>query len=183
MTSHCREPLAWDVLVAYWAADLTPEDETLVEEHLFACPSCATSAERIAAVTEATRPAPPPLLSPEALAMLRARGVRIRENPVAPGEINVAHVGFDVDLVVHAIGGLELADAQRVAFEMSEEQGGRVMMSLDDAPFDRANGRLLIACHAHYAHMAHDVVATVRAFDARGGVREARYTIRHIFDG
>jgi anti-sigma factor RsiW len=177
----CPTPVAWETLVAYWAADLDPDGQDALEAHLMACPACSAESERVAAITEPLRRALPPLLAPEQLAQLRHKGLRIRENPIAPGEVSRPRIGTDVDLFLHRLGGLELARAQRVSFEMRAEGTDRVMIAIDDAPFDRAGNAVLLACHAHYAELPHDVVVDVRARSDDGRESRATYTIHHVF--
>jgi anti-sigma factor RsiW len=181
MSSPCATPIAWDALVAYWAADLDDSAQDELEAHLMGCAACSAEAARVAAITETFRRALPPLLSPELLAQLRARGLRIVDNPIAPGEVNVARVGSDVDVFVHRLGGLALAQARRVSFEMRAEGTDHVMIAVDDAPFDREGNAVLVACHAHYASMPHDVVVDVRTLSADGSEALATYTIHHLF--
>jgi anti-sigma factor RsiW len=181
MSSACNSPLAFETLVAYWAADLDQREQDAVEEHLIGCGTCSAESARIAAITETYRQALPPLLTPELLAQLRAKGLRVRENPIAPGEINVAVLDGTLDLMVHRLGGLALADAQRVSFEMRPEGSDHVMMALSDAPVDRAGNAVLVACHAHYASLPHDVVVDVHTHRADGSDVRTSYTIRHLF--
>jgi Putative zinc-finger len=177
----CSAPIEWATLVEYWAGDLEAGEQETLEAHLMACGSCSAESERVAAITERLRHALPPVLSPEELANLRARGLRIRENPIAPGEVNRPRIGSDVDVFLHRLGGLELAHAERVSFEMREEGTDHVMISIDDAPFDRAGNELLLACHSHYSELPHDVVVDVRTHRDDGGQALATYTIHHEF--
>jgi hypothetical protein len=181
MSNACRSPITFETLVAYWAADLPAHEQDAVEEHLIGCSVCTEQSARVAAITETYRHALPPLLTPELLAQLRAKGLRIRENPIAPGEVNVAVLDSELDVMVHRLGGLELTDAQRVSFEMRAEGTERVMMAVSAAPIDRAGNAVLVACHAHYASLPHDVVAEVRTHRADGSETRTTYTIHHLF--
>ena len=133
-------------------------------------------------IIEGVRRRAPPLLSLELLAGLRAQGARIHENPIAPGEVNHAHVGFDVDVFVHVLQGLDLSTADRVSFELRVEETGQLMIAIDNAPFDRAGGRVLLACSIHYRGLPPNLVAEVRAIDEGGTESRAQYTIHHTFD-
>jgi anti-sigma factor RsiW len=181
MSNACSSPIAFDTLVAYWAADLGEREQDAVEAHLMGCSTCSAESARVAAITESFRHALPPLLSPELLAQLRAKGLRIRENPIAPGEVNVAVLDSDIDVMVHRLGGLALADAQRVSFEMRAEGTEHVMIAVSNAPVDRAGNAVLVACHAHYASLPSDVVAEVRTHRADGSETRTTYTIHHLF--
>ena len=183
MSTGCHAPLGWELLVEYWAGELAPDDEARVEEHLFACGACTRESERVAAVSEAVRHAPPPTVTPETLAALRARGLRIRENPVAPESVSRAHLGFDLDLMIHVLGDLDLARSTRVGIELRDEHNDQVLMAFDDVAFDRDGNRVLLVCHPHYVAFPPDLVIAVKATGEDGGQRVTRYTIRHVFGG
>ena len=181
MSRPCPTPIAWETLVAYWADDLEAGEQDALEGHLMACGQCSAQSGRVSAITERLRRAVPPVLSPEQLAALRARGLRIRENPIAPGEVSRPRIVSDVDVFLHRLGGLDLARAERVSFEMRAEGTDHVMISIDDAPFDRAGNAVLVACHAHYSELPHDVVVDVRTRRDDGRESVETYTIHHVF--
>jgi hypothetical protein len=64
---------------------------------------------------------------------------------------------------------------------MRVEGTDRVMLSIDDAPFDRERNELLLACQSHYSELPHDVVVDVRTHRADGKDSLATYTIHHEF--
>ena len=182
MSTPCSAPLAWDALVEYWAGELAPDDEARVEEHLFGCAPCTHESERVAAVGEAVRRSPRPTVTAETLAAWHASGMRVRENPVVPESVSRAHVGFDVDAVIHVLGGLALERAVKVGVEVRDEHSDQVIFDHDDVAFDRAGNRVLLVCSAHYAVFPPDLVISVRATGEDGGQRVTRYTIHHLFD-
>jgi hypothetical protein len=169
----------WPSLVSYWAGDLSPAEEAAHEEHLFACEACSLASERVAAITETLRALIPPLLSPELLAKLNAQGVKIVENPMQPGERCAVEFPKDAEILLHRLGGLALAGAQRVSFVLRSESSKQVIASIDDAPADRANGEVLVACQKHFSQYPPDTVAEVRVHAADGGERLSTYTILH----
>ncbi len=174
-------PLPWETLVDYWAGDLPAAAEQDVDEHVMGCASCATASARVAAITEMLRAEIPPVLTPDGLAALRARGLRIVDNPMTPGERRVVPFPPGVDILLHRLGGLDLGGATRVRFTLSDEATGRVFVDIDDAPFDRAGGEVLVACRRHFDAFPPDTVACVRARDAAGRDTVASYTILHRF--
>jgi hypothetical protein len=64
---------------------------------------------------------------------------------------------------------------------MRAEGTDHVMISIDDAPFDRGGNALLLACHSHYSELPHDVIVDVRTHRDDGGESLATYTIHHEF--
>lgn len=173
------EHLDWAGLVDYWAGDLGADAEAAHEEHLFGCEVCSRLSARVAAVTETLRSQIPPLLSPEALASLRARGLTIIENSMQPGERRVVVFPKDADILLHRLGGLEFEGAARVSFEIRSESSGTIIAAVEDAPLDRARGELLVACQQHFRAYPAEAVAEVRVHAANGGVRVSTYTILH----
>lgn len=85
-TSVCTHPIAFETLVEYWSGDLPSEDEDALELHVMGCAECTAFSERVAAVALGVRSSIPPLLTDRLVAKLRARGVRIEENPMLPGQ-------------------------------------------------------------------------------------------------
>jgi hypothetical protein len=177
--SAAGDHLDWAGLVDYWAGDLGADDEAAHEEHLFGCEACSRLSARVAAVTETLRALIPPLLSPEALARLTARGLKIIENSMQPGERRDVVFPKEADILLHRLGGLDLEGATRVSFEMRSESSGTIIAAVDDVPLDRARGELLVACQQHFSAYPADTVAEVRVHAADGGERVSTYTILH----
>ena len=86
MTAHCVRPLGWDELVQYAANDLSSDELDRVEEHLLSCGACTSAAERVVSITNAIAALPPPIITADQLRALRARGLRVVENPVRPSD-------------------------------------------------------------------------------------------------
>jgi len=178
----CARPVPLETWVAYFARDLGSEEEQSVEEHLLGCQACSREAGRVAALTETIRASIPPLLHPLQLARLVAKGLRHLVNPMLPGERKEVRFPGDVDLLVHRLGGLDLRDAARVDFTLRPEGSERVLLRVQDAPFDRDAGAILVACQRHYAAFPHDTVATVTVTERGGAERATEYTILHQFE-
>lgn len=179
--SGCPTPVSWEQLVDYWAGELAGDVEAALEEHLFACPPCAAASAGVAALTEALRTEIATLLTAEAVDRLRARGLRIAENRMRPDERRQVSFPADVDLLIHRLGGLDLSRAVRVGFSMRIEATDRVVVEIDDAPFDRQAGEVLVACQHHFDVFPPDTVARVTARDEHGAETVAEYTILHLF--
>lgn len=152
-------------------------DEAL-ESHLFECDKCAALAERLAAVTETLRTELPMVIDATQLAALRRRGLRVRERDFAPGVRGEAVFTADVDLLVHRLGGLELADADRVDVRIGIESDGRTLAVVHRVPFDRDGGIVRVLCQRHFLELPPDTVMQVRVI-APSGERTAEYAIFH----
>jgi hypothetical protein len=177
----CRSPLTNEQLVAYWANDLDAATLDAVEEHLFACDSCFASAERVAQLAQAFRSGIPPVISRSALDALRAQGLAIVENTFEGGKRQPVTFEVGVDLLIHRLGGLALADAERVEVTVRSESAGLVIFEDKFAPFDRERGEVLIACQRHFTAYPRDVVFDVRVHRAAAPLELTTYIIPHVF--
>lgn len=182
MTAPCSSPIGSERLVAYWADDLDADDTARVEEHLFGCAACTVEAERIARIAQALRGVIPPVIARAQLEELRARGLTIADTTFAPGVRQAVTFERHVDLMIHHLGGLDLATAERVEVTVRSEATGAVVHADPWAPFDRDRGEVLIACQRHFSHLPHDVVFDVRVHRASGPAAVATFVVPHVFD-
>ena len=181
MSAPCTEPIAWGHLVDYWAGDLDGAESDRVEEHLFACEACTAESARVARVAQAFHTAIPAVVGADELQELRARGLIVEENSVAPGTRRDAIFRPGVDILIHRLHGLDLALAERVQLSIRIESTGAVLFEDHFAPFDRARGEVLVACQRHFSSLPPDVVFDVRAHDPAGGVSLTTFTVPHVF--
>ena len=161
----------------WWAGDLDEAAGSAVEEHVFGCDVCAGVAARVAATAEALRTMVPPVVGPERLQELARAGVRIMENPIAPGQTCDFHFPRNADFAVHVLGGLTLGAGARVEVTLRSLATGNILGHVEDAPFDARRGAVYLACQRDYAQLDHDLVAEVRV----GKDSPAQYTILHHF--
>jgi hypothetical protein len=145
------------------------------------CAGCSAISADVAAVAGAIRAMIPPLISAARLAELRARGLRVVENPMAPGDRKPVVFGPEIDLLIHRLGGLDLARAESVRVTVSIEETGVVVRDDPHAPFDRASGEVLVACQRHFAALPPNIVFEVRARGPMGEGPVARYVVPHTF--
>jgi hypothetical protein len=160
-----------ETLVAYWAGDLERPEE--VEVHVFACDACAEASASVAAITERLRALVPPVLSPERLASLRARGIAIKDNVVKPGVRSYARFD-DAEIVIHHLSGLDLAAATSVALVVRVEETGEILLESSQVPFDAAEGAVLVACQRHFAVFPPNIV-----FEVTTGAVTERFVVEH----
>jgi hypothetical protein len=132
----CASPLAWETLVDWWAGDLDEAAAAAVEEHVLGCDVCTVVASRVASTAEALRTMVPPVVGAEQLEALARAGVRIMENPIAPGQTCDFHFPRNADLAVHVLGGLVLGAGARVEVTLRSLATGQVFGHVEDAPVD-----------------------------------------------
>ena len=161
----------------WWAGDLDEATGSAVEEHVLGCDVCAGVASRVGATAEALRTMLPPVVGRERLEGLARAGIRIMENPIAPGQTCDFHFPRNADLAVHVLGGLALGAGARVEVTLRSLATGNILGHVEDAPFDARRGAVYLACQRDYAQLDHDLVAEVRV----GKDSPAQYTILHHF--
>lgn len=180
MTASCDTPIPFAELVDYAAGDLEADALDRVEEHLMSCAACTSVATRVLTITRAIGALPRPILPPEELAALRARGFRIVENHFVPGRQETVSFSPDTDILLHRLGGLDLTDCERVHVIVRAEKSGEVLNEDPSAPFDRDRGEILIACQRHFAVLPPDIEFEVHVHREGGEVVE-RYLVPHAF--
>ena len=182
MSQPCASPTPWEALVGYWAGELPVVEEAALEEHLFSCDACAAESARLSAILEALRSMPAPLLTAEQLARMRASGREIPESRLSPGERREVEIP-PVDLFVHRLEGLDLANATRVTFALRVEGTETALVPHPDAPFDRQAGAVYDACSSHFAGAPPNTVAEVRIERPQAPPEVVTYTILHRWTG
>ena len=182
MSATCDAPIGWEALVAYWADDMDAAETDRIDEHLLGCGTCSAESASVAALAGALRSILPPFLDHARLETLRAKGLRIRENPVHPDERKPAVFPADIDLLILKLKGLDLTAATTVGISITVEETGEVLLAEPTVPFDRDSGEVLIACQRHFAGYPPNVIAEVRTSDASGSQRTERYPLPHVYE-
>ncbi len=149
MTEACSHGIAAESWIDFFAGELDENAGERLELLLFECTQCAAEAERWGAVAGGAGLAIPPVISTEALRALQDRGERMNENAMQPGEHRRAEFPDGGSLLIHRLGGLELARADRVDLVLSTPEGAP-LVRFEDVPFDRATGEVLVACQRHF---------------------------------
>lgn len=182
MIRACASPVSFDTLALYWAGELAPADADAVEEHVMGCAECTRASARVAAITEAVRQLIPPFVNHAKVDELRARGLRIEENAIPPGVETPVRFAATLDLLIHRLSGLDLADAERVEVVVRDDESGNVMLHSADVPFDAASGEILIACNRHFAAFPPRVAFDVKAVKRGGNEEKKSYLVPHAFE-
>jgi hypothetical protein len=183
MNRNCETPLGVGELADYFAGDLDAAAGERLEQHLFGCDACTAEAERVAAIGQAFRTAIPIAVDGEQIAALRARGVRVEENPVVAGTRKPVAFPDGSDVLVHRLQGIDLARAERVEVRVRSESTGEVLGEDHFVPFDRERGEVLIACQRHFSSLPSDIVFDVRALEASGASFVTTFLVPHVFPG
>jgi hypothetical protein len=175
----CRAPIGHERLVAYWVGDLDAAEVAAIDDHLFGCDACTEESGRLAGLVQAFRTQIPPVITRDELERLRAKGAVLVETAFLPGRTQVV---FDprADLMIHRLGGLDLAHAERVEVTVRFESGGTAFEE-PFAPFDRERGEVLIACQRHFAMFPPDVVFDVRVHTP-AAMTETTYVVPHVYE-
>lgn len=176
----CASPILHEQLVEYWTSDLPAGETERIEAHLFGCEWCTHAAERVSQIVQAFRGALPPVIGREHLAALRAAGLTVVENDFAPGVRTPVTFERHVDLLIHRLGGLALAQAERVDVIVRSETGGPIFEE-PDAVCDRDRGEVLIACQRHFAAFPRDIAVDVRVHRGGAPPTVTSYLIPHVF--
>jgi hypothetical protein len=176
----CVEPVSSERLVEYWAGELEETESERLEEHLMGCAACTAESARVAALVGAMGVLIPPIVTHAHLETLRARGLHIVDNPVLPGERRPAVFLPGIDIILHRLGGLDLAGASRVRVLLTSEDDGKIMLDVPEAPFDADSGEILIACQRHFEVFPPNVHFEVTTHGT-SGQQVAHYAVPHQF--
>jgi hypothetical protein len=175
---------AYERLVALWAGELEESEAAAVDEHVFGCDSCAAASQRLAKIVGALRAKMPFVISHAHRERLVASGTTIAVTSVAPTPDRVANTSAffatGVDLLVFALRA-DVANADRVDVEIASRTGEPRYL-VEDVPFDRAAGEVLIACQRHYEGMfTGDPIFTVHAVEAGERRPVGDYVVEHVW--
>jgi hypothetical protein len=173
--------IEWADLVDYLAGDLDGPREETVETHLMSCSVCTAEAARVTAFADGIRAYLPPIGTEELLASMRRRGLRVEENPLAPGSDKEARVSAHLDVLAHRLLGLN-PRAVSASFALRVVETGDVLISLEDVPIDQDSGSVILLCTPHYASMPPNLIASVITRDESGAETLSEYTIRHLYE-
>jgi hypothetical protein len=175
----------YETLVALWAGELDEPQAAAVDEHVFACDSCAAATERLAGVVGGLRERIPFVISQAHRERLVEGGTRIHVTQVEPtldrSATTSARFAPDVDLLVFALRG-DVSRADRVDVEIASPTG-EPRYVLEDVPFDRKAGEVLIACQRHFEGMfpAGDPVFSVHAIESGKRRAVGDYVVAHVW--
>lgn len=179
MSDRCDTPIPDERILDYLLGELAKGEDEALESHLFACPSCASRAERLAGLGVALNRAVPPILTPERFEALSRAGLVARVNPMRPGTVSEVRYPPEGRLLVHRLGGFALAGARRIDVEL-RAPSGEPIGRLEDVPFDPSHGEVLVACQHHFAETyPRDLVFGVERVEGEARERLGEFTVLH----
>jgi anti-sigma factor RsiW len=145
--SRCAAPLSFATLIAYWLGELDADAERQSEEHFFGCADCSGTLQELAALGGTIRAGfaagvVSAVISPEFLARMKQRGMRVREYPVEPGGRTDCTITATDDAVVSrlkaSLSGVARLDVLRI------DAAGNIRLRYTDVPFDPVAGEVLL---------------------------------------
>lgn len=171
-------PVPHELLVRYWACDLSDEEVDAVDEHLFGCGACFAASSRVAALISGLADVVPPVAVGRDLELAEARGTRQATNDFLPDVPKEAWLQPGTDLLVHRLL-TALDDVEQVAVDIVSPNGA-VLVSFADVPFERSSGAVLIACRRHFVEQfPADIDIVLRRRQRTGRESVDRYSILH----
>ena len=149
----CGSPLGAELLTDYWLAELTPDAEAAVEEHLLSCDSCSDDLEWTIGLAQsirtlARRGALRIVISQEFLQRLVQEGLRVRQYSLpAGGEVQCTVTPED-DVLVARLAA-DLGTARRIDLVQCDSSGHE-LLRLEDVPFHAQRGEIILSeCVPH----------------------------------
>lgn len=149
MSRTCEQPVPLDEGAAWLLGELSAEDEMRVEEHLFACESCARAIERLQRlgrdVADLLRGGRFPVaVTSDLLQWAEREGVCVRSYRMRPGEeVHCTASPRDDFVAVHlAVEAEDAESVDLVADVTLLDTGERFSRVTEDVVLDRARGEL-----------------------------------------
>jgi hypothetical protein len=171
-------PIPNELLVRYWAHDVSDDESEVIELHVFGCAECFEASSRVAAMAHALATVVPPIAIGRDIALAEARGVRQATNDILPGVATEAWLHPGTDLLVHRLV-VDLADVEKVSVDVVALDGPP-LVSFDDVPFEPSAGAVLIGCQRHFVEQFPPTVNVFIHRAHRTGRKSVdKYTIRH----
>ena len=134
----CPQPLSGDDIVDYWAGELDVQAEARVEEHVFACGTCAAAFAHGEAMASGIRALVragmfQALVSEVVLNRLARDGARLRTFTLSPGDVVPCAVWEDDEVIVtrprgdfSGIGSVRVVATLEDGEELSRSEGIRI---------------------------------------------------------
>jgi hypothetical protein len=143
----CKTPLSPAVLTEYWLAELEPQQEEQVEEHLLGCERCSRELHGLIGLIEAIRSITRKglvrvVVSDTFLDRLRNDGLNIRQYTVKPGHSVACTITEKDDLVIARLAA-DLKGARRVDIARCDAEGIEVMR-IRDIPLIADNNEVVL---------------------------------------
>lgn len=180
----CRDPIAFETLVAYWLGEVPENVEATLEEHLLACAHCSRRLEQLVALAVGVRAAVERgrvsmVVSGRFVAAMKRAGLRLREYQLDPGGSVYCTIRAEDDAVVSRLraplAGVRRLDVVRL------RDGGEPEERLIDVPFDVEAGEVFVIPSAAWLKTMPAFTMRMRLIDAsgQGEAPLGEYTFNH----
>jgi len=185
MSVECATPIADETLADYWTGDLATADAVAVEDHVFACSTCARRLDAVASLGEglaslARQGRISGVISHALLNRLQRDGVIVRVYTLSPGD-RVPCAVFPGDDVVVVAMRADLSGVRTVTLRASGP-GDVTVAEIEDVPVSRSGDVLWATPGAVIRQMpSQQVHLTLRAADREGVLGE--YVLDHAGTG
>lgn len=171
-----------ETIAAYTLDELAEDELRAFEEHYFECDACLAQTERMQRLVQELETTLPSVLTTARRKRLETTLPRPKAVDVQPGGRATIHLADDEPVafwVMHA----PLAGATRVDFEARDDQG-TTLLTLNDVPFDRERGEVVLACQIHFRTLpgVENMQARLVATDAHGSRQVSEYRLDHHFE-
>lgn len=173
-----RCPIPHELLLAYWAGDVSDAEGEAIEEHVFGCEACLEASSRVGALARAIAETIPPVAIARDIVLAEARGVRQVTNDIRPGVATETWLRAGTDLLVHRLLA-DLDDVERISVDILLPDGSP-LLSFGDVPFEATAGAVLVACQRHFVErFPPDIEVLVRRTHRAGRESVDNYSILH----
>lgn len=143
----CKNPIDFEMLVAYWLGELPANLEAELEDHYFGCAHCSRQLGGLVTLAAGVRAAVQDgevsmVVSAPFVDAMKQAGLRLREYRLEPGGSVNCTIRADDDAVVSRVRA-PLAGVGRLDV-VSTQGAGTPEVRLADVPFDAMTGEVLI---------------------------------------
>jgi anti-sigma factor RsiW len=182
---ECASPIDAAVLMDYWLAALSPQQEDVVEQHLMTCDQCGDRLREIIALADSLRVLARSgslnvIVSDQFVRHAAEAGRRVREYAPARGESIQCTVAADDDLLLARLSA-DVTGASRVDLSWRDPRGIE-RQRMEDIPVGGDAGTVILQQSITWARASPTSSMTARllAVDAHGGERVlGEYTFNH----
>jgi hypothetical protein len=182
---ECANPIDAAVLMDYWLAALSQQEEDVVEQHLMTCDQCGDRLREIIALAEGLRVLARSgslnvIVSDRFVRHAAETGLRIREYAPERGESIQCTVAVDDDLLLARLSA-DLTGASRVDLSWRDPRGIE-RQRMEDIPIGSDAGTVILQQSITWAKASPTSSMTARllAVNPHGGERVlGEYTFNH----
>lgn len=182
---ECPNPIDAAVLMDYWLAALSPQEEDAVEQHLMMCDQCGDRLRGVIALAESLRGLARSgslsvIVSDQFVSHAVEAGLRVREYAATRGDSIQCTVAADDDLLLARLSA-DLTGASRVDLSWRDPRGIE-RHRMVDIPVDGKSGTVILQQSITWAKASPTSSMTARllAVDEHAGERVlGEYTFNH----